>query len=178
MTFGSTGDFAIEACVEPDLAPPNAVWGRMQVWCRHIPLGKIERRYCHLGPAYHGFCDLVRGLSEAWDESLATLDDRAAFNFLDGLLYGYCEGVEIEDGRSLRQIRADAARYGKFDFLTNWGEPFDGYKAFLMCPPQGDVRVLCREIPSLRADVSKSAVLSAAGSFVTWYEEQEQRLRG
>src|SRR4051794_18443935 len=121
MLFGDTADFAIEAGVEPDLVPPSAVWGHMCVWCRGVALGDIEDRHCGLYQAFCGFRWLSEHLGELWDVELAGLDDVAAWNFLDGLLYGYHGDVEIEDGRSLDQVRADWAYWSKYDFLTNWG---------------------------------------------------------
>ena len=177
MTFGDPQDFAIETLVEPDLTPPSAVWGRMQVWCRGRTLGNIEDRYCHLGPAYAGFQHLADRIDENWDEALRGLGDRETFNFFDVLLYGYRYGVYVNDGKSLFQVRVDAARYGHFNFLTNWGEQFDGYKSFLVCPPAGDVRILSRKLPSLRVDVSRATVVGASSAFTRWYEEQERRLR-
>jgi hypothetical protein len=181
MRFGDPADFAIEAEVEPDLKPPSAVWGRMCVWCRGVPLGNIEDRHCALYPAYGAFRGLESYLDRLWAPELAGLDDVAAWNFLDGLLYGYHGDVEVRDHRSIEQCHVDWATWRSFNFLTNWGEQFDGYKSFLLCPPGGPVRVLSRRLPAhmgRSVEVSLGAVLAATQGFVRWFEEQELRLRG
>jgi hypothetical protein len=110
MLFGEPADFAIEAYVEPDLKPPSAVWGRMCVWCRGVPLGDISERYCALYPAYCSFRSLPSCLDSLWADELAGLGDEGVWNFLD----------------------ADWAAWDRFNFLSNWGERFDGYKAFIL----------------------------------------------
>ena len=112
--FGNRDDFAIEAGTESYLKPPSAVWGRMCVWCCGVPLGDIDDRHCALYPAYCGFRSLlspVHGepkIDRLWAEELAGLDDVAAWNFLDGLLYGYHGDVEVPDDRTLEECRRDA----------------------------------------------------------------------
>jgi hypothetical protein len=178
--FGDPADFAIEAGVEPDLTPPSPVWGHMRVWCGGIPLGDIDDRHCGLYLPYLNFRSRARSLDELWDENLTGLSDREIWNFLDGRLYGFHGDVEIEDDRTLDEVDADMVRYGKFNFLTNWGEQFDGYKSFLLCPPGKPLRVLCRRLPErigLGLDVSRAGFTAASRAFVRWFEEQERRLR-
>jgi hypothetical protein len=177
--FGRAADFAIEAGVEPDLAPPSAVWGHMRVWCGGIPLGNIDERCCALYPAYDGFQQMAETLDDLWDDRLDALEDEAIWNLLDGLLYGYHGTVKIDDERTVDEIWRDTARYERFNFLTNWGEMFDGYKAFLLCPPGKPLRVLCREIPraaGLGIDVTHLGFLEASMAFVQWFEAQRHRL--
>ena len=185
--FGNRDDFAIEAGTESYLKPPSAVWGRMCVWCCGVPLGDIDDRHCALYPAYCGFRSLlspVHGepkIDRLWAEELAGLDDVAAWNFLDGLLYGYHGDVEVPDDRTLEECRRDAVVWGCFDFLTNWGEQFDGYKAFIMRPPGGPVRILSRRLPDgmgRAVEVSRDGFVAACEGFVRWFEEQDLRLRG
>jgi hypothetical protein len=74
----------------------------------------------------------------------------------------------------------DAQRYGRFNFLTNWGEEFDGCKSFLLCPPGRPVRILSRSFPpavGLGVDVSRAGFVAAAAAFARWFEAQEARLR-
>ena len=181
MLFGETTDFAIEADIEPDLKPPSAVWGYMCVWCRGISLGDLGDRYCSLGHAYCSFRWLTSHLDELWASELAELDDVAAWNFLDGLLYGYHGDVEVSDARTIEQCKMDWKSWSRFNFLTNWGEQFDGYKAFIQCPPDNTVRILSRRLPAQfgrSVTVSRAMFVSAAEGFAKWFEEQEQRLRG
>lgn len=179
-TFGDPDDFAIEAGVEPGLTPPSQVWGRSCVWCRGNALGDIADHNCGLGGTFQGFQRLAEHIDELWDDALAGLDDQEMWNFLDGLLYGYHGDVAIDDDRSLEQIHADCDRYGKFNFLTNWDEQFDGYKSFILCPPgSGIVRILSRAFPcevGLGVNVSKTGFLGAVQAFIGWFKEQERRL--
>jgi hypothetical protein len=180
LMFGNPSDFAIEAGLEPGLIAPSQVWGHMCVWCGGVALGNIKDRHCGLHPAFSGFHWLLEHLDKLWNEELAGLDDKAMWNFLDGLLYGYHGDVEIADNRSMDELNADAARYGMFNFLTNWGEQFDGHKAFIVCPPgKAIVRIFGREFPAsmgVGTDVSRAGFLAASREFVCWFEEQERRL--
>jgi hypothetical protein len=152
----------------------------MCVWCRGAALGDLGEPYCGLNQAADEFRWLSGHLADLWDESLDGLDDRAATDFLDGLLYGYHGGVEIEDDRTIERIRRDAERFWKFDFLTNWGEQFDGVKSFILCPPDGPVRILSRDLPEPMngiAVVTREGFLGAAEEFVRWFDNEEMRLR-
>ena len=179
MLFGDPADFAIEADVEPDLTPPFHVWGHMCVWCRGIPLGDLAERHCGLHHAYSEFRLLPALLDELWAPELAGLDNLATWNLLDGLLYGYHGDVEVTVDRSVEECRADWSVWGKFDFLTNWDEPFDGFKSFILCPPGGPVRILSRRLPAgmgLGVEVSRGSVIGASAGFACWFEEQQRRL--
>jgi hypothetical protein len=185
--FGSRDDFAIEAGIDPPLKLPSAVFGHMWIWCRGVPLGNLDDRYCALYPAYCGFRDLLSGvhgepkIDRLWAEELAGLDDVAAWNFLDGLLFGYHGEVEVSDERTVEECQRDWVVWGCFNFLTNWGEQFDGYKAFVMQPPGGPVRILSRRLPAGKGravEVSRDGFVTACEGFVRWFEEQELRLLG
>jgi hypothetical protein len=178
--FGDPADFAIEAGVEPHLVSPSTVWGHMRVWCGEHALGNIEDRHCGLYPSYTALDWMSVHLEDLWDDALSGLDDRATWNFLDGALYGYHGDVEIEDNRSLEEVKRDAQRYGKFNFLTNWGEQFDGgYKSFVVCPPSKPLRVLSRAFPEsvgLGVNVSRAGFARASRAFAEWFKDQERRL--
>jgi hypothetical protein len=128
------------------------------------------------------FGQTVAHLEDLWDEALVGLNDQDTWNFLDGALYGYHGDVEVHDERSLEDTRRDARRYGKFNFLTNWGEQFDGgYKSFLLCPPRRPLRVLSRAFPKpvgLGVNVSRAGFARAVRAFTDWFESQERRLSG
>lgn len=180
--FGAPADFAIEAGIESDLVPPSSVWGHMRVWCGGHALGDIEDSHCALYPSYLEFDWMGTHLEALWDDALNGLDDRATWNVLDGALYGYRGDVEIEDDRSLEDLHRDAQRFGKFNFLTNWGEQFDGgYKSFLVCPPNKPLRVLSRAFPEsvgLGVNISRDGFARASRAFVEWFKSQERRLTG
>ena len=96
-------------------------------------------------------------------------------------LYGYRGEVEIPDDRTLDELDLASVRYGKFDFLSNWGEPFNGYKCFLMRPSSDQIPILSRQFPAsvgLALRVGKMGVLDGSQKFVRWFEAQEARLRG
>ncbi len=180
MIFGDPQDFAIEAGGEPGLAPPAAVWGFMRVWCGGVPLGDIEERGCALYPSSVEFAWLSDHIDGLWDESLTGLDDKAAWDLLDGSLYGYHGDVEVEDQRTLDEMRRGWDRYSKFNFLTNWGESFDGYKSFIMSPPNGKLRILSRRLPAylgLSVQVSRSSFQEACRRFIHWFLSEEAHLR-
>jgi hypothetical protein len=178
MLFGDPADFAIEADVEPHIQPPSAVWGHMCVWCCGISLGDISSLHCGLSGTSDGFSWLVPHLDNLWAEELQDLDDLALWNFLDGLLYGYHGNVEFHDDRTLEECQQDSERWHRFDFLTNWDEPFNGYKAFIVCPPREEIRILYRRLSeNVRVvRVSRAGFLRAASLFVKWFEAEEIRL--
>ena len=178
--FGDRLDFAIEAGVEPELVRPSAVWGHMCVWCAGHRLGDPEDRHSGLYDAVAGFQDVAASLERLWDESLVGLDDHALFDHFDVLLYG-CRGAAIvADDRTVEECRRDAGVWFRFNFLTNWGEPFDGCKAFVVVPPVGPLRVLFRgptDGSVVGANVSVEGFLAATSDFLRWYEDQERRLK-
>lgn len=183
MLFGDRNDFAIEADVEPDLKPPSEVWGCMCVWCRGFALGELHERYCCLGIAAAQFERLLARFDELWTPELAVFDDVGRWNFLKSLLYGYQGDIDLaeHDRRTRDEMRTDWGVYGRFDFLTNWGEQFDGgFASFIFCPPGGQVHILSRAFPAslgLCVQVTPEGFLTAATGFVDWFREQERRLQ-
>ena len=182
MIFGDSADFAIEAMIEPTLVPPSSVWGRMCVWCRGQALGDIADPHCALYPAAWQFRALPYRLDDLWADEFGGLDDDAIWNFLDGKLYGYHGLVEVPDDRTVAECRADRDAWGGFDFLNNWGEPFDPVKAFLLAPPDGSARILFRQAPDRatlgRLVASRAAIVAASAGFVAWFDEQADRHGG
>jgi len=179
MLFGNPADFAIEADVEPNLSPPSPVLGHLRVWCRQTPLGNVDEAPCSLQPAFVGFQWLLSSLDSLWADEFLGLDDMAAWKFLDAVLYGFDGATPIEDRRTPQQIQSDWLAWRRFNFLTNWGEPFRDWKAFLLCPPLDDARVLYSRLPendghALR--VTRKGIQGAAEAFVRWFGEQEARL--
>ena len=184
MLFGDQADFAIEADVEAGLEAPNAVWGHMCVWCGGYALGNIDDPFCALYPAYGAFGSLVTYVDRLWAAELHGFGDVALFDMFDGLLYGGRFDSPVQPPSSLfgEEGRRNWAPWGCFDFLNNWGEQFDGYKSFIVCPPGGPVRVLSKsfiEHPEIASAIcSASGVVHAANQFRRWFEGQDLRLRG
>jgi hypothetical protein len=172
--FGDPTDFAIEVGLEPDAVhTASFLWGHTRLWCGGISLGNIDNRCCGLNA--HSFESMAKRLDDLWHETLEGLDDQAIWNLLDGALYGYHGDIELQDDRPLIEIKRDAVRYSKFDFLTNWGEQFDGYKSFLISPPSNSLRVLSRSFPKqvgLGVNISKSSFIQASNDFYKWHQSQ------
>ncbi|NGZ84922.1 hypothetical protein [Duganella aceris] len=141
MLFGSIDSFAIESMTEPNLRAPSQVWGRMRIWCEGTEIGDYSDEHCGLFDAYAGFRELRGLLAWNWMSEFNGLSDKDLWDFLDGALFGYHGDVELHDSRTIDECRADWVRYGKFSFLTNWGEQFDkNGKSFIVCSPDGVVR--------------------------------------
>lgn len=178
MRFGSTSTFAIDAMVEPDIQPPSAVWGRMRVWCDGVALGDYDEPHCALYGAYTGFKVTLSELRSLWEPEFDTLSDHALMNHLDALLYGYHGDVRLDDHRSQEQCENDRYHYGRYDFLTNWGEQFDrGGKSFITCKANGRVQILNPKTgKTLSAPVEE--VEKAIDAFLRWFDEEAERLLG
>jgi hypothetical protein len=185
VIFGDRADFAIEAGVEPDLVPPSAVWGHMCVWCSGTSLGNIDDHYCHLGVGRNDFHWLAEHLDERWDETLSGMSDIEQWSLLRGNLYGL-QGGGISVPKlvlSPDDVETDRnwQRYNKLEFLTNWGEQFDGYPAFLLAPPGESCRVLFQRPDGGTVQsvlVSRSAVIAASRDFVAWLDDRAKSLSG
>jgi len=172
MLFGSKATFAIEAMTEPHLIPPSAVWGRMQVWCRGGAIGDFSEECCALFGPYEGFRNLLRSLPKLWFQEFEGLSDLQLWNRLDGLLYF------ADDDRTLEQCSRDWEQYGQCNFLTNWGEQFDGNgKSFIVCAPSGVVHILNQSLPNgISCEVPLLDVLAAANEYASWFESEQARL--
>jgi hypothetical protein len=178
MVFGETSRFAIEAIAQEN-PPLKGVCGRMRIWCQGIAIGDFTEELCGLYGAYDGFCQLEQLLPQNWRDEFENLTDADIWNLLDFYLYGYHGDVEVvDDTRTLEALKRDAQVYGRFDFLTNWGEQFDeGGKSFILCRPSGKVNILNQSLPnsmglSLETDVD--AVFAAIRAFRRWYEYEER----
>ncbi len=177
ILFGDRADFAIEAGVD---AITSQVWGHLCVWCRGVMLGDLNDPHCGMAGAANGFRKIIANSVESlWDESLNGLSDLDAWNILDGAIYGMHGDVEVADDKPAEQLHEEMLRYSKFDFLTGWDEMFDDCKAFILCPPNKPMRILCRTFPEsvgLGLDISRSAFVETATSFVKWFDEQSERI--
>lgn len=180
MLFGIQEAFAIEAMLEPNLEPPSAVWGRMQVWCEGVSLGDFSEEYCPLYPSYLGFRSLEKSLPDLWEPEFNGLSDIELWNRLDDLLYDYHDLGELDDNRPVAQGQVPWERYNRYNFLTNWGEPFDrNGKSFIVCPPPATVRVLNRSLSPARGlslEAPLGEVIKAIRAYLQWFESEAQRL--
>lgn len=170
MIFGNRDSFGIEATVEDHLTPPSAAWGRMCVWIRGEMIGDLKEPHCGL-EAVWDFQATANSLGSLWDERLRELSAMEIFEHLNRALYD-------DDDRSMELIRADSARYSRFNFLTNWGEMFNHVKAFVISPPGEAVLIAFRRsddtISSARID--RDTFVSSIADLVDWYSHQEERL--
>lgn len=180
MLFGTVDRFAIEAMVEPYLTPPSAVWGRMRVWCQGQSLGDYSEEHCALYPAYTSLKELFAILPSLWSGKFNDLTEADILDWLDALLFSCCGEVELADDRSLEQCQTDAEAFGKFSFLTNWGEQFDHEgKSFIFCSDGETVKVLNRSLQSqshASMQAPLAAVQEAITQFCSWFEQQQARL--
>ena len=178
MIFGEKHDFAIEAMVEPNLVLPSSVWGRMRVWCAGVPLGDFSEPHC--GLPYSPFKSLCLDLPELWDPEFEGKSDEELFNHLDAVLYGFKDGVEVADERTLEECEDDARAYSQFSFLTNWGEMFDREgKSFIFCADGDSVNVLNRPIGSTQLRCLRTSAVSvqaACSEFMIWFEQELTKL--
>lgn len=176
--FGNRSDFAIEAGVELDGHTEGTVWGHMCLWCAGFPLGDLDKRYCGIAHAYDELRWRALQYGELWGDELASLDDLGQLNFLDDILYGYCDEVELPETPELMTLQSDN-RWTRFNFLTNWGEQFDGYKSFLVCPPGEPIKILSRAFPEsarFAVSVPRQGFVTAINGFSNWFEAESHRL--
>lgn len=177
--FGDPADFAIEVGLDRFSRPVGGVWGHMCVGCGGVALADIRNTHCALYVARCAFADECERVDELWDESLRTVPETHRFDFFDGYLFGCHGDLPWGDERSDDEVYADAARYNRFGFLTNWGESFDGFTAFVVAEPGEPLTILYR-LPDGRrgvARVTRAGFAAAAPAFTTWFDEEERRDR-
>lgn len=181
MLFGSKETFAIETMIEPYLQPPSTAWGRMCIWCDGVSIGDINEEHCGLG-AFEDFERMALHVESLWSNEFNDMTDIELWNLLDGLLYGYHGDIELKDDRTLDQMRADSLKYGKYIFLTNWGEQFDrNGKSFIFHFPKGRIKILNRNLPKekgISLSTSTEAFCGAIEEAVSWFKQQQLILRG
>lgn len=179
MMFGDPNAFAIEAMTEPHLIAPSAVWGRMSLHIGPVVLGDITDEHCGLYGAYRGFKELVATTTRLWDDSFNGLNHEQIHDRVRNAIYG-------DSDRSMDAILADARRYGRFDFLTNWDEQFDGFASVIVQPDDVTTTILHRPHSAFarKRDAGPFVVATcrtvdfrnASVSFVEWFDSESQRL--
>jgi len=119
MLIGDPRIFAVEAYHErPEGFSAAGLWGRMCLHIGDLAFGDISEPTCQLDHAILSLHDLGRASHNLWHESFSGMSDEEIFEFLDTALYR-------DVGQSLEQMNSDWSRFGRFSFLTNWGEQFD-----------------------------------------------------
>ena len=182
MLIGDTNDFAIEAMVEPELKLPSAVWGRMCIHVGETTLGDFDDHSCALYPAYGHFKWHAKQSSGLWDDKFNDMSPEQIHDTVRHAIYG-----DGDDERTMDEIRRDSRRYSKFDFLTNWGEQFDGYSSVIVSPDSDTMMIMHRphvEHDSPRrlpgdfvvARCSRSGFLSVSRNFEHWFDREAERL--
>ena len=180
MLIGDPNDFAIEAIVEPDLTTPSAVWGRMCIHIGAVTLGDFSDPYCALYPAYEQFDWHSKLRVRLWDEAFDGKSPAEIHDIVRNAIYG-------DDDRTIEQIQNDSFRFGKFDFLTNWGEQFDGFASVIVSPDPATMMFLHKPYADLAsrrrlphnfvvAQCSSLAFRSVSSGFVEWFDCEAQRL--
>lgn len=166
MMLGDPRAFSIEAYHEPmDSRSPG--FGRMALLVSNTTIGDITEKHCGLGDAAERFRQILFSGGPFWDQSFSSLSDGEIFALIDSALY-------IDSGQSDAELREDEERYGCFDFLTNAGESFDGYKTFIFQDASAQVCILVQnpedEVTSARCTLRDFR--SASHAFVAWYDAQ------
>jgi hypothetical protein len=174
MLIGDTSDFAIEVMVEPDLEIPSSVWGRMCVHIGNVTLGDFDDSYCALYPAYLSFKWHTQQTNRLWHERLENLSPEEIHDMVHFSIY------DVDD---------ETGPLTEFDFLTNWGEQFDGYSSVIVSPTRENMMILHR--PYLEPDDSRRlsddfviaycthfGFIDAAKGFVSWFDSEAKRLSG
>jgi hypothetical protein len=125
MQFGTPTTFAIECFHDPISNASSRIFGRMSILANGKRLGDIDEPACMLNVTVVHLSDALSRIETLDETEFYNLGDVELFEVLNHALYG-------EDDRSDTEIVADAAKYSKFDFLTNGGESFDHTKSFLV----------------------------------------------
>ena len=161
MIFGEESDFAIEAYHEPS-GPKWGGCGRLCLHLKGVSIGDIRDNHCSLFAVTDRFREVSGQLEGFWAECFAGLSDSEVFRLIDDAIYSDASQTEI------------GINFPKFDFLTNAAEMFDGTKTFIVCDPNGLVRILYE----LRDDVFRSGSCTiqtfrrVAEAYIHWFDEQ------
>lgn len=162
MQFGSPSTFAIDCVHEPIPNEKGWVFGRMCVWIGGLRLGDLDVPACMLNVTAARLDGVIGRLSDLADPALEDLTDSQLYELLDKAIYR-------DDQQTPAQVAADAERFFKFDFLTNGGESFDGFKSFIT-GGSGHVRILFVGLGSERVGARLDAVafVATVTAFLGW----------
>jgi hypothetical protein len=173
MIFGSPSDFAIEA--EDDglpADPKGIVSGHMQIWCSDSSIGDFAEGQSSLRDSQRELAKLAADLSAITDPAFWTLSDEVLWDRFDRALY-------IDHGQTNDEIAKDQLEWGRYDFLTNWGETFDGYKGMIYCLSDGGIRMLVQQPDDLIRKYTATAkgFMDAIAGFSLWCTSVAERSR-
>ncbi len=142
------------------------MFGRMCVWARGQRLGDLEEPACMLNVTANHLSGVVKRLPSLHEPAFASLSDTELFELLDRALYE-------DDDRTSEEVAADAAKFFKFDFLTNGGESFDRSKSFIAAS-NGELRLLFKDSPKglVSARVSVTEFANTVAAFVAWVQSE------
>jgi hypothetical protein len=179
MILGDPNNFAIEVEIDPNLVAPSAVWGRMCIHINRLVLGDFSEGGCALYPAYRHFEFLSWETAPLWDHAFKRLTLEEIHDIVRDTLYG-------DDKGSPAATQYSTLRFRQFDFLTNWGEQFDGYASVIIQPTWDTVTVLHRphsDLPQRRlpgefvtAACTHDGFVDACNKFVEWFDMESKRL--
>lgn len=181
MLFGDPAEFAIEVLVESTLPVPTGQWGRMCLHFAGVRFGDFEIPCCRLSEAFSHLDCFARTQSLLWDPAFDGKTPEQIHDLVRSALYGV-------DDRPLAAPGRDSRHFARFDFLTNWGEQFDGYESVIVSPDPESVMVLHRpgagsasrwRLPGdfVVAKCLRSVAIDVSRRSVAWYELECERLR-
>jgi hypothetical protein len=172
MMFGNPAIFAVEAYHERPLdCDFSGVLGRMCVHIRGRSFGYIAEPCCALDNAFDSLTWIMEH-SESLDHgALADLRDFDLFEFLDAKLYR-------DTGQSLEEMRSDGCHFGRFTFLTNWGEQFDGAPKCFIVRRGSNLRVVWKDSRCRQraVEIPVSVFTRATREATLWYREQNDSI--
>jgi hypothetical protein len=94
--------------------------------------------------------------NDKWTDELAEASGEAMWQALEAL---WDHGVE------------------RFNFLTNWGEQFDGFKSYIVRPPtSGTVLIVSKRLPTVVSAVSIDGLRTASQGFMDWFDQRAAEL--
>jgi hypothetical protein len=161
MHFGNPDNFSVEIYHEPS-SPQWLGFGRMCVHIQGLTFGVIEEEHCSLFHAVERIGEVANILPSLWDDRFAQHTDEEVFGWLDAMLYS-------------GEISLESEEINRFDFLTNTGEQFDDSKSFILCSPEGVVRILFQlhdRIIVNSASCDAATFLAVSSSLNQWFQAQ------
>jgi len=102
-----------------------------------VTLGDFDNPCCSLYDEHSMFEYVCENLENLHDPALDGLDDQQLYDVLYAKLYA------IGDATTSEEQLTKPGRYQKFDFLTNWGESFDGFvPCFILLHEASQLKIL------------------------------------
>ena len=166
MLFGRKDRFAIEATLVSDRSPHEA-WGSSCIYAGGVRIGDLAELHCGLAPFASMLLEASRSIAELRSERFSDLSDAEVYAFLSKALF-------TDDGRSIEEMQRDWDRFGRFNFLTNVGEQFDGWRTFIFSRDVGSLTILASEGdgPPTSFQIHASEFIAAVAEFRAWFDTQ------